>query len=267
VLEGLRREGARNLLLLSDAPRKPQDAAAVEATRTLLRDVDWVAPELIERKDNVGLARSIVEAVDRLMEKSECAIVLEDDCVPQPGFLEFMHRSFERYRDEEKVFGVSGYTVPIPENLLAQYPSDAYFVPRIGSWGWGTWRRAWRKLDRDLSRVWREVQALGIDLEQGGNDIPLMAEKLVRGELKDVWTLHWVLTVYRERGQFLYPTASLIDNIGMDGSGVHCGATEKFRTRMAKAAPARFPAQVAPDARLLAHFRSFYDLARPVAAR
>ncbi len=265
VLEGLRNLGAKNVTLFSDGPRGAQDAEAVAATRRVIAAIDWTAPHVVERSENVGLARAVREAMDRLLLQNDCAILLEDDCVPQPGFFEFMHRALERYRDDERVFGVSGYSVLLPEPLRRSYPFDAYFVPRIGSWGWGTWRRAWQLLDPDLNRLWQSVQAHGIDAEQAGTDIPFMVELFLRGEIKDVWTLNWVLTVYLNRGQFLYPTASLIDNIGMDGTGIHCGSTAQFQTRMAAAPLTRFPHSIATDPRILAAFRSYYDRIQPAA--
>jgi hypothetical protein len=83
---------------------------------------------------------------------------------------------------------------------------------------------------------------------------------MLQGHVKDVWTLNWVLTVYLRGGQFLYPMVSHIDNIGMDGTGVHCGKTDKYATLLADRPALRFPDRIAPDPAVLARFRSFYDL-------
>ena len=259
VLAALKDSGARNIHIFCDGARNGADAEAVERTRKLCRAVDWTRPQIHEASENRGLARSIMGAVDGLLESHETVILLEDDCVPQKRFFEFMRKTLTHYRDREEVFGISGYTVNVPEPLLARYPYDLYFLPRIGSWGWATWKRAWSKLERDLRKATREALDRGIDLAQGGSDIPLTLNGILQGTTKDVWTLNWVLTVYLNRGHFIYPTVSHIDNIGMDGTGVHCGVTGRYATRLSDAEPTRFPDAIAVDPGLLANFRTYYD--------
>jgi hypothetical protein len=83
---------------------------------------------------------------------------------------------------------------------------------------------------------------------------------MLQGHVKAVWTLPGLLSVYLNRGSFIYPTVSHIDNIGMDGTGVHCGKTDKYLTTLADAPARRFPDQVYLDPEVMARFRSFYDL-------
>lgn len=259
VLQGLKENGVRNLHIFCDAPRTVADEQAVARTRDLVKSVDWTRPRIHEASENRGLARSIMGAVDSLLAENETIILLEDDCVPQRHCFDFMRKCLTRYRDMDEVYGVSGYTVDIPATLRARYPFDLYFLPRIGSWGWATWKRAWNKLERDLRRATRDALDNGIDLLQGGSDIPYILNSVLEGSTKDVWTLNWLLTVYLNRGHFIYPTVSQIENIGMDGTGVHCGATEKYRTRLADREACRFPDRVVTDADLLANFRKYYD--------
>ncbi len=260
VLEGLRNLGATNLTIFLDGCKKDQDMIGVAETRRLCKAVDWVKPIIVERQENHGLAKSIMAAADYMLDRYENMILLEDDCVPQKYFLEFMSRCLEKYRHEPTILGISGYTVPLNEEILNDYPFDLYFAPRIGSWGWATWSRAWRLLERDLPNATRKALDQKIDLLQGGNDIPHILEAQLTNPLTDTWTLNWVLTTYLRGGSFIYPTVSHIDNIGMDGTGVHCGATEKYRTPLAATAPSRFPDGVIRDAAILKRFRSFYDL-------
>jgi asparagine synthase (glutamine-hydrolysing) len=260
VLESLRRHRVQNLYVFSDAPRSAADADAVSRVRALLRGIDWCRPTIVERAQNLGLARSIVGAVDTVLASHEQVVLLEDDCVPQEFFFEFMGRCLARYKDNPSIFGISGYTVPIPATMLERYPYDLYFSPRIGSWGWATWRRAWRYYDRDLSRLLRETIRRGVDLAQGGNDFPTYLSMYLQGKLKDVWTLHWVLSVYLHGGAYVYPTRSHVDNIGHDGTGVHCSKSHGYDTSFCDGPPERFPADVVPDPALLQHFRSFYQV-------
>lgn len=42
------------------------------------------------------------------------------------------------------------------------------------------------------------------------------------GKVK-TWAVFWYATIYFNKGLCLHPKASLIENIGFDGSGTHCG--------------------------------------------
>ncbi|MEO6096905.1 MAG: class I SAM-dependent methyltransferase [Fibrobacteria bacterium] len=261
VIESLERQGVRNLYIFCDAAKGNGDEADVRATRKLVEGISWIKPELHFVENNRGLARSVMAAADHVLSRHETVVLLEDDCVPQRHFFGFMANALDKYRDDESVYGVSGYTVPLQPDLLRRYPQDVYFCPRISSWGWATWKRAWKQLDRDLVSVCRKVLDARIDLDQGGDDIKFSIEGMLQGHVKDVWTLPWVLSVYLNRGCFVYPTVSHIDNIGMDGSGVHCGKTDRYVTALAEAPAHRFPERVFYDPEVMARFCSFYDLA------
>jgi len=259
VLDALASRGIRNLHIFVDGPKGNGDEAAVLEMRRLAESVSWTRAEVHALDRNRGLAKSVVAAAETLFSTHEQMVLLEDDCVPHRHCFDFFAKALDKYRDADNVFGISGYSVPMTPDLLARHPYDAYFCPRIGSWGWATWKRAWRLMETDLIAACRKALDRGVDLDQGGNDIRGSLEGMLQGHVKDVWTLNWVLTVYLHGGQFLYPMVSHIDNIGMDGSGVHCGATDKYVTRLAESPAARFPDRIVPDPDVLARFRSFYD--------
>jgi hypothetical protein len=257
ALEGL---GVRNLHVFSDGAKSDADREAVEQTRRLCRSLPWARLTYTESRENRGLAKSIMGAADSILERHEHFVLLEDDCVPQKHFMEYMARCLERYRDNPKVYGISGYSVPLGESLLRRYPHDVYFFPRIGSWGWATWKRAWKELDRDLLGAYRTVMRGQADIHQGGNDVQAMVEGMLGNRVKDVWTLNWILTVYARGGVYVYPRKSHVDNIGFDGTGVHCGATDKYDTVFADRPPVDLPGEAKVDPEIVRRVRSFYDL-------
>jgi glycosyltransferase involved in cell wall biosynthesis len=260
VLKALREHNVQNLYIFADGPKGADDVQQVKQTRQLLKRIDWCRPVIVERPENVGLARNIVSAVEYVFEKHDKLILLEDDCVPQKYFFDFMHTCLAKYENNLKVFGISGYTVNIPYEILRVYPYDLYFCPRIGSWGWATWRRAWQYRGKDLLGLIDTAVKSSVDLDQGGTDIPVALENILKGEVKDVWTLNWVLSVYINNGVYIYPTSSHIKNIGMDSSGVHCKTTGKYDSACCQNPPANYPDDVFLDAKIMANFRSYYDV-------
>ncbi len=264
VLNSLKSHNRKNIYIFSDGPKNNIDSAKVEETRALFKNIDWCKPKIIEREKNLGLAMSIVGAVNHVLKRHDRLILLEDDCVPQKYFFDFVETCLDKYENNEEIFGISGYTVPVPENIRKKYPNDLYIFPRIGSWGWATWKRAWQHFEPDPAKAYEKAVEKNIDLSQGGNDIPLMLNNLLNGRIKDVWTLGWVVSVYLNNGYYIYPTLSHLDNIGMDGSGVHCGATRKFITPPAEKRPSRYPDEISVNMDIYKNFRKYYDISPPV---
>ena len=47
--------------------------------------------------------------------------------------------------------------------------------------------------------------------------------------INDSWAIYWGLHIIENKGICINPYKSLINNIGLDGTGVHCGITQRFR--------------------------------------
>jgi len=259
VLDALRKYDIQSLYIFGDGARTAGDYAAVQEVRALIASIDWVTPKITFLRDgNLGLARSMVAAVDHVLAEHETVIVLEDDCLPGPYFFTFMAECLGRCRDDSSVLGVTGYTVPVPRSILDSYPYDCYSFPRIGSWGWGTWRDRWSLYEHDVATAYERAKRWGGNLTAGGNDIPGLIERSIAGKL-DAWTPGWLLANVLTKTYYIYPTISHITNIGYDGSGVHCGKSNRYDTPIAQTRPARFPAKAPePDRRIVENFKRYY---------
>ena len=62
--------------------------------------MDLKRVHIIEREKNYGLARSIIDGVTTQVNAYGRTIVLEDDLVTAPYFLQFMNSALEMYKDE-----------------------------------------------------------------------------------------------------------------------------------------------------------------------
>lgn len=260
TLEGLKNLGANNLYIFADGPAHGADISKIEKTRELIHAISWTEPKVVFRDHNLGLANSIRDAVSQVFKQEEFVILLEDDCVPGPQFTNFMFECYRRYANNPLVYGISGHTVNHNPSILANWDYDLYFSPRIGSWGWGTWKNRWEQHIFDLPTAVKRCLDSGVDLNQGGSDIPHALERYLTGALKDVWTLNWVLTVFLNGGYYIYPTLSHIDNIGTDGTGVHCHPTDIFKTPIMKSPPTRFPQNIKLNQELYLSHRSYFDI-------
>jgi GT2 family glycosyltransferase len=234
-----------DLHVFSDGAREAgTEEEAVKQVRRYVREITGMRSiAVVERATNLGLANSIIEGATRLIREFGRVIVLEDDLVVSPRFLEYMNRALERYQHHDSAMQVSGYMFPI--DVAAE--TDAFFMPFTTSWGWATWERAWQHFDPEM----RGFDALvgdrhlrdSFDLD-GAYDYFDMLERQRRGSI-DSWAIRWYLSVFIRGGLTLYPARTLVRNIGFDGSGTHCVVADVEQASMQPDFRVeRFPAKV-----------------------
>src|SRR5260370_19208127 len=139
---------ASDLHVFCDGPKTPAAAAAVREVRAFVRSITgFRSISVVEQERNIGLANSIIAGVTALCGRFGRAIVLEDDILVTPGFLDFMNAALARYVNDERVMQITGYMFPIRSDASRR----ALFLPLISCWGWATWKRAWDRFDADMS--------------------------------------------------------------------------------------------------------------------
>jgi len=208
------------LFIYSDGPKSEADKKSVAEVREYVKSIDGFKQiKLIERESNMGLAKSIIAGVSEILDKYGRIIVLEDDLITSPYFLEYMNNALSLYENNEKVMQISGHMFPVELNADA----DAVFLPFTTSWGWATWKRAWVHFDADMTgyEKLKSDKALRkkFDLD-GGYPYFEMLEHQREGRV-DSWAICWYLSVFMKDGLTLFPRETLVQNIGFDGSGTH----------------------------------------------
>ncbi len=216
---------ASDLYVFSDGPKDETDENSVaEVRRAVLGTPGFRSVEIIERERNIGLATSIIDGVTRLTASHGKVIVIEDDLVLAPRFLEFVNRGLEHYQDEMRVMQVSGYMYPAD---LSEAPL-AGFLPSISCWGWGTWARAWSAFDPSMSFCTRlkedRVLRARFDMDDAYDYFGMLEQQ--RAGRVNSWGIVWNLSVFAKGGLVLCPRQSLVSNAGFDGSGTHAGGSD-----------------------------------------
>lgn len=209
-----------DLHIYCDGSRRADEDDAVNATRQVVRE--WSHPKKIiyEANSNLGLAASIMAGVSDLCERYGAVIVVEDDLVVAPVFLDFLNRALDVYADNPRVMQVSGHMFPVD---LGAADTDSVFLPFITSWGWATWQRAWACFDPDMRGYDRLASDRSLrrrfDLDDAYPYFAML-KKQKKGQI-DSWAIRWYLSVFLRDGLVLYPSRSLVRNVGFDGSGTH----------------------------------------------
>jgi GT2 family glycosyltransferase len=209
------------LFIYCDGIKCIEDRQLVELVRQIVRSKLWCGTvHIIEREQNIGLANSIISGVTEICSRYGKVIVLEDDLILSPYFLNYMNTALELYKNETHVMQISGYMFP---TNLEPVETDTIFFPLVNSWGWATWLRAWNYFDPEATD-YQELKAnkkLKYKFNLN-NSYPYfdMLESQIKAEI-DSWAIRWYLNTFMLQGLTLYPVQSLIQNIGFDGSGTH----------------------------------------------
>ena len=246
------------LFIFQDGLRDGMDDREWKKVNALIHTIDWCDTEIIVSKYNKGLAKSIVSGITQVFAGYDAVIVLEDDCVPMPSFMQFMIQCFEKYEKEKNVYSVSGYAWPIPVESTVY---DAYFCGRICSWGWGTWKDRWAKYERNydlLNDIRSDAEASKRLSQWGGKStLPILLGN-INGSINS-WAVFWGLKVMADNGLCINPYRSLIANIGCDGSGEHCETSDLAKTQMQEKEIEvyRFP-ETQIDEKVREAFQQFY---------
>lgn len=214
-----------DLFIFSDGPKNNEDISKVKEVRKYIKTIDGFNKiEIIFRESNLGLANSIISGVSEVIDKYGRIIVLEDDLIVNSNFLKFMNESLNYYQKKKKVFSITGYNFPkkilnIPNN----YPHDVYFSSRCSSWGWGTWKDRWLMADWKMQNFDTFISDLNMQRQYAlsGDDKIEMLISQKEGKI-DSWAIRWDYSHFENKAYCLYPVNSFVDNVGFDGSGVHC---------------------------------------------
>lgn len=217
---------ATELVIYCDGPKTEEDRPLVEAVRRLIRQTSGFASvQIIERECNIGLANSITAGVTDLLKTHESIIVIEDDLVTSPHFLEYMNEALVHYRNDPKAFSIGAYNFPIKTMPIpSDYPWDTYVSFRCCSWGWATWADRWKLVnwDMDYYSAFIRNQAAQETFNRGGPDMTQLLKLQHEGRI-DSWAIRFCYAHYANSMHCIYPVKSLVRNIGLDNSGSHCG--------------------------------------------
>jgi hypothetical protein len=223
------------LYIFSDGPKNKEDKEKVGKVRKYIKSIEGFKERKIkEREKNLGLANSVISGVTEVINKCGKVIVLEDDLVTSPVFLNYMNNYLIKYKKILKIWCITGFNYP--KSLLKipkDYKKNIYIAPRVSSWGWGTWIDRWKKVDWNIEKfrnILKNKKTIK-KLNSGGNDQKIILQKQLKGEV-DSWAMIWNIFRFKNKAYCIYPINSLVDNIGFDNSGVHCGRSNKYKNNV-----------------------------------
>lgn len=223
VLEGLKdckNSKESPLYVFCDGPKVSssfEQKKRITEVKRIANSISWhTNKKVVYRKENFGLAQSIISGITEVLEIYDRVIVLEDDIVPTVGFIDYCNKALELYEDEPRVMQIAASVYNYNFDLLKD---ETFFAQCLQCHGWATWKRAWQLLNADAldhltyfdSNTNRRSQ---FDLNSNAYFFKQLRQN-VSGEI-NTWAVNWYASILRNDGLILFPKASLITNIGFD---------------------------------------------------
>jgi len=251
------------LYVFSDGPKNDKDVDRVKEVREYIKIIKgFKKVEIFKSEKNKGLASSVIFGVTKIINKYDRVIVLEDDLVVSSIFLVYMNKMLEEYKVEKRVYSITGYNHPpkimkIPKN----YPYDIYFNSRASSWSWATWRDRWKNVDWEVKnfKKFLEIKELQKKFNQSGDDMTQMLINQMQDKI-DSWAIRWCYHHFKHSAFCVHPVKSYVNNIGLDGTGVHCGnASNRFKNEgLNKSKEVHTPKKIEINNEIMNNFRKIY---------
>jgi hypothetical protein len=220
-----------DLYIFSDAPMNKEVDDAVGKVREYIKSITgFKSISIVERDTNFGLANSIINGVTKICNEYGKVIVVEDDLVTSPFFLQYMNDALETYKNETLVASIHGYWYPVDGKI-----SETFFLRGASCWGWATWSRAWKLFEVDGQKLLNELQQQKLsrlfDLD-GAMAYTQMLRDQITGK-NNSWAIRWHAATFLANKLQLSPGISLVKNVGFDGSGIHCTESDKYAVSLA----------------------------------
>jgi len=214
------------LFIFSDGPKDAKSFKRVTLVREYIKSIHGfkrVIP-FTPKENTRGVGR--LEVRDHLHDFSDRYIFSEDDNVFSPYFLNYMNSALDIYEEDERIHAISGYMFPgFPASNL-----QPLLIKEFSAWGVGYWRDKFILPDFNHSKFAKQIfldHNLFNKINYGSPHLAPMLKQMAEGKLIAVDVIRSSL-LYQHDCYCVFPSISMVRNIGNDGTGDHCGVNEIF---------------------------------------
>ncbi|MBR1702196.1 MAG: hypothetical protein IJ716_09615 [Lachnospiraceae bacterium] len=228
--ESIRNARPQKLFIIADGPREDHqdDRVLCDECRKIVENVDWDCEVFRNYADyNMGCGIRPASGFSWVFSHVDRAIIIEDDCVPSASFFEFCQEMLEKYKNDERVFSVSGMNFEFESDNNADY----YFTHYNNTWGWATWKRVWDQYDFDIkafsnsrtSEVFLSFMLEPEFVKFWKKHFQIAYEKKDR----TAWDYQFSFLSFINKGLHIYPQTNLVAYLGFDNHATHTTSISK----------------------------------------
>ena len=223
VFERIRDARPQKFLIIGDGARFPEESEKCNQSRSIVKKVDWDCEVLTNFSDvNLGAKVRVSSGLDWVFSEVEEAIILEDDCLPDPTFFRFCSELLTHYADDERIMTISGNNFQLGQSRTQD---SYYFSVFTHIWGWATWRRAWQHYDIDM-KLWPTVRDKHwlIDVLHSKYAVTYwedIFQSVFNQLINTCWDYQWLFSCWIQNGLTILPNINLVSNIGFNSEATH----------------------------------------------
>ena len=225
VLIALEDYKINKIFVFLDGPRNINDKINQKEIKYTLNRNKRIKITLVTRKKNFGLKKSIISGLDFLSNFYKKIIIIEDDCIPRKEFFAFINANFKFNLMRDEVACICGYQSPNIHNEKSKKISTLllnFFIP----WGWAILSKSWLEYRKNFKFILKKKNLLK-------KKIPKILLKLIEinEKNKKIWSIDFMVYNFIKKKFYIFPSKSLVKNIGFDGSGINSKISFNFNTR------------------------------------
>ena len=207
----------------------PDEIERNNQVRSLVDEIDWDCElKTFFRNEYVDIYTSLWGAYDWVFENEEQAIILEEDCVPSLAFFDFCDQLLPKYKDDQRVWVISG------NNFIEGYNPNGYdyiFSRFPFMYGWASWRTRWERIERENIPI-KEMKQYKLYKQLFVSDYATK-NRLRTAEAtfnSKAWDYMFHFAINCNGGMGIVPIKNLVSNIGVQGAH-NSKASEFFHSR------------------------------------
>lgn len=244
-----------DVYIFSDGAKSSSKTEDVKRVRDYLHTIyGFKSVKIIERKENWGLAKNLVDGITTIVKEKKRIIVLEDDLILSRYFLRFMNEALEVYEKDEKVSAISGFVNPVNTKL-----PNTFLLKYFACWGWATWDRAWNMYNPDGKSLKADLIKQG-KIREFNIDHSISFLRMLENQINGInnsWAILFYASSFVNDKYILFPGRSLTKQNGIDGSGTHSGVGNDYDVELADA-PIVLDRNTKYNRKIYYSYRDFY---------
>jgi len=217
TLEVLAKSKVKLIYLALDGPKTPQQSLIQSKIVDHAEEIcaaNKIVLHVWRRENNLGVAASIMSAIDWFFGQVQSGIILEDDLIFDTNFLNFSSQALDYFKDDSRVWLISGNNYFSDDIVNSENSWSTY--PLI--WGWATWNTRWHEI-RNL--ILSGVEPHNSKLKVSVRNYWKTGLRRSRIGKLDSWAAPLAAIQHSMSRYTVIPPTNLVANVGNDSVAIH----------------------------------------------
>ncbi len=220
LVEHLIRLGASNLYVSIDGPRNEGDVEKQQEILTYLESLKLRVDrlEFIHHYTNLGCKVGVVAGIDWFFHEVQTGIILEDDCIPEDAFFQFVQDNLNKISTHSKAGMITAHNPLIDikhsESVISRYSLIT---------GWCTKAEVWKEIRNDFFQIDFPSKRNKNGNSQSLSEMIFWWAAATRARIGtyDTWDSCFSIQMWKHGKGCLIPPRNMVSNIGFGEEATH----------------------------------------------